>query len=339
MGETHLLVEGFWQSHFLQSMAREAGGPLSVRNLREWTDQPNPRGLPSELQNLAILAFAAQTQRRFVQSGGPFEPDVDRLPDDVELREQALPSSADWQRAHQRAASLFGLVVPETLNVANVGKLVADVKAAASARQKAVDSLLASVTDRAAQYAPGEPGPRQRTAQAARSLLGALVNAPEDSLVTTLASASFETADAAMAHTIAQAQSTADALSYAQWPLLKAVRDLNDHRRADAVKLSEQLAELLRADEHVIPLKTKLAELVSDATALLTQRIDPPPPPPPDPNPVGADFILVEEDQKENLNAAAARHLLQTLKSKLDKENDLELTLHWRLWRKGGTQP
>ena len=54
-----------------------------MAKLRQWIDVPAPMGLPIELQNLIILSFAAQTNRRFLRHGGPFEPEVDRLPDDL----------------------------------------------------------------------------------------------------------------------------------------------------------------------------------------------------------------------------------------------------------------
>jgi hypothetical protein len=115
MGETHLLIEPHWQSRFAQSHAREGGGPITVAKLRRWIDTPAPMGLPTELQNLIILAYAASTNRRFTLRGGPIEPTVDSLSDELELREQALPDAGDWETAFQRASSLFGLTLAQTL--------------------------------------------------------------------------------------------------------------------------------------------------------------------------------------------------------------------------------
>jgi hypothetical protein len=352
MGETHLLLETHWQSHFAQRLALDGGGALTVRKLREWIDQPRPMGLPLELQNLVILTFAAQTNRRFVLNGGPFEPDVDRLPDDVELREQQLPSAGDWQVALQRASSVFGLVPAQSLNAANVGKLVADVKTAAGAKRSAVANLVSAVTDRAARYAPGETGARQRTAESAQALVAGLVNTEDATLVTTLAAALLETSEAAVGRAIAQAQPAADALTQANWPLFDAVRNLTDHRQASGQELAARLAEVLRNDEHVIPLKTKLDELVRDAVGLLSGPAPMPPAPapgiPPATAPVpplqpptagyGTSKVVVEESERTDLDAHSAAVLLQELKTRLDNDSDLELTLHWRLQRKEGTQ-
>jgi len=105
MAETHLLIEPHWQSHLSQSHARYGGGAITVTKLRQWIDLPKPMGLPLELQNLIILAFAASTSRRFTMRGGPFEPSVDSMPDELELREQSLPNAVDAELALQRASS------------------------------------------------------------------------------------------------------------------------------------------------------------------------------------------------------------------------------------------
>lgn len=353
MGETHLLVEAHWPSHFAQRLALDGGGPLTAGKLREWIDQPRPMGLPPELQNLVILTFAAQTNRRFVLNGGPFEPDLDKLPDEAELREQALPPAADWEVAVQRASRLFGLVPAQNLNAANVGKLVAEVRQAAQSRRADVAGLLGAVTDRVGRYAPGAAGDRQRTAASAQALLAALTQADDAALVTTLAASALETSEAAVALAMAQAQAAASALATTNWQLFDALRGLADHRQAAGQQVVARLAEVLRHDEHVIPLKTKLDELVRDAVGILSGPAPGTPPAPPSagapatppvpplpPAAVGgaAPKVVVEESERSDLDAHSASVLLQQLKARLDSDSELELTLHWRLQRKGGTQ-
>jgi hypothetical protein len=330
MGETHLLIETHWQSHFTQCMAQEPAAPVTVGRLRRLIDQPEPMGLPLELQNLLILTYAAQTNRRLVFAGG-LEPDIDRLPDEIELREQRLPSSTDWQKAVQRAARLFELVIPESLNAANVGSLVVKVKEKVSQQREAVAGLVKAVADRAARYAPGPAGDRQRTAQSAQALLAALAAANEQTLVATLAEAHVETTEAAAGTAIAQAGQVVNALSHARWELFDAVRGLADQRQATGQQIMQRLAELLRNDEHVIPLQIKLNELERDAIGLLSAGT--PVPTPVLPVPPGR--VLVEEIDKINLNTAAATAVLEELKSRLLGDPELELTLRYRLHRKG----
>ena len=349
MGETHLLVEPHWQARFAQYHARDGGGPIAVAKLRKWIDEPAPMGLPLELQNLIILTYAGLTNRRFLLRGGPFDANIDSLPDELELREQALPDATHWQTAVQRAASLFGLTVAQTLNASNVGRLVDEVKQAANAKREATSRLVSNLRDRIARYADGLAGARQQTAESAQALLAGLAQAEHRDLVATLASATIQTSEAAAGRALAQAAACADALAGTNWELLDAMRDLRDHRQSAAVGILSRLREALTSDEHVVPLKTRLDELGRDALSLL--RVAAPAPVPaasgpvatpttPTPAPMppvtpAAAPMVVEEKLQLQLSGAAATAALDELKQKLAHDRDLELILSWRLQRKG----
>jgi hypothetical protein len=238
-------------------------------------------GLPLELQNLIILTFAATTNRRFVMRGGPYEPSIDSLPDELELREQALPDAAHWQTAVQRASSLCGLTPAQVLNAANVGRLVDDVRQAAALKRDATGRLVAQVRDRSARYAAGVAGARQQTAESAQALLASLTQAAEGDVVAALASATLQTSDAAVGRTLGQAQACADTLTNTRWDMFDAMRDLQDHRRDAAASVLKRLSEVLTSDEHVLPLKSRLEELERDAMRLLTAAAPPLPAPAP----------------------------------------------------------
>ena len=354
MGETHLLIEPHWQSRFAQNHARDSGGPITVAKLRGWIDFPSPMGLPIELQNLIILAYAASTNRRFTLRGGPVEPTIDSLADELELKEQALPSEVDWRAALQRASSLFGLTLAQTLNAANVGRMVNDVKQAASGKREAMGRLVAQIRDRSSRYAAGITGARQQSAESAQALMATIMQAAEGDVVSSLASATLNTSEAAVGRTLGQAQACADALATGNWQLFDVVRDLGDHRREAAAGIMIRLAEALAADEHVVPLKLRLSELERDAMRLLAAPGPAPvttttpapvttgatatptlPPPvlPPTPGFNGPE--LVEEKQALHLTGADAAAALDALKARMAGDRDLELTLSWRLERKG----
>jgi hypothetical protein len=355
MGETHLLIEPNWQSRFAQSHSREGGGPITVAKLRRWIDSPTPMGLPTGLQNLIILAYAASTNRRFTLRGGPIEPTVDSLPDELELREQALPNSAAWEAALRRASSLFGLTLAQTLNAANVGRLVDEVQQTAGGKREALGRLVAQLRDRASRYGAGTAGARQQSAESAQTLLATLAHASEGEVVSSLAAATLYTSEAAVSRTLGQAQPCADALTNGNWQLFDVVRDLKDQRRDAAANIMSRLVELLTADEHVLPLKSRLAELERDAMQLLaaaapvmppspapvspgaaTSPMPPPPGLPPVPDFNGPE--LVEEKQALHLSGAAAVAELDALKLRVARDRELELTLSWRLERKGTKQ-
>jgi hypothetical protein len=345
MGETHLLIEPHWQARFAQSHARDGGGVITVAKLRQWIDTPAPMGLPLELQNLIILTFAATTNRRFVMRGGPYEPSIDSLPDELELREQALPDAAHWQTAVQRASSLFGLTPAQVLNAANVGRLVDEVRQAATLKRDATARLVAQVRDRSSRYAPGVTGARQQTTESAQALLASLTQAAEGDIVAALASATLQTSDAAVGRTLGQAQACADALTNTRWDMFDAMRDVKDHRHDAAASVLSRLSEVLTSDEHVVPLKSRLEELERDAMRLLTAAAPPPPAPAPTaatpapvalpPAPAAMGPEVVEEKQQLHLSGAAAAAALDDLKARMAKDQDLELTLSWRLQRKG----
>lgn len=350
MGETHLLVEDHWRSRFTQSHARDGGGVMTVGQLRHWIDLPTPMGLPLELQNLIILSFAALTNRRFILRGGPVEPTVDSLADELELREQTLPDAAYWATAVNRAASLFGLTVSQTLNAGNVGRLVDDVRREAGAKREAVGKLVVAVRDRATRYGASMGG-RVRTSESAQALLATLQAAADAELVQALANAPIETSEAAVGRSMGQAQNVADALNNARWNIFDAMRDLQDHRQAAAASILSRLTEVLGSEEHVIPLKPRLEELDRDAVRLLTiaapvpfgaSPVSMPTVPVPAPF-TGAGVpptmpVFVEEAQKVDLDTEAAASVLKTLQERLQSDHELELSLSWRLQRRS-SQP
>lgn len=104
MHETHFLLGHHWRSHFLRKHA-ERGGAMTVAKVRAWIGEPQAMGLPRDVQSLIILVFALQTNRSFFLHGGPMQPTLENLPDELELREQKLPAQTDWDRARQRAAA------------------------------------------------------------------------------------------------------------------------------------------------------------------------------------------------------------------------------------------
>lgn len=336
MGETHLLIETTWQSHFAQQQALDAqAGPLTVARLRRWIDQPRAMGLPIELQNLIILAWAQQTNRRLVLNGGPFEAEVDRLPDEVELREQTLPELADWERASKLAGDLLGVAAPHTLSAANVGKLVAEVKKLARERRSTTQALVDALRPRCERYAGGLAGARWRTAQATQAALAALVAADETMLVTTLAQLAVDTSETAMARSMAQAQALADTLASTRWALFDSLGRLSDSRAGEAQALLADLATLLNTDEYVSALKPGLHGLEQRVTDLLTVVVPPPPPQPPVVPPAPEpDVELVGQAATVVLDAHKASQALAQLQEKLAADDTLELTLSWRLVRR-----
>jgi hypothetical protein len=106
MHETHFVLGHHWRNHYLRKEA-EHGGTMTVARLRAWIDEPSPMGLPRAVQNLIIMVFAAQTNRSFFLHGNPVMPALESLSDELELREQRLPSQAEWEVAIRRGKKVF----------------------------------------------------------------------------------------------------------------------------------------------------------------------------------------------------------------------------------------
>ena len=341
MGETHLLIEPHWPAHFTQCQARD-GGAITVAKLRQWIDAPQPMGLLTDLQNLVILSFALLTHRSFILAGAPQEPGLDQMADHLELREQALPDPALWQTAVARAAALFGLTLPQTLNATSVARLVNAVREAARAKRIPLGELVAAVRERGERYGSSGATARQRTAESAQALIAVLCQAEDRTLVSTLALTPLETSEAAVSRTLGQAEATVSALAHAKWALFDAMRDIADHRQEAAKTILRRLDEVLAADEHVIPLKSRFDEMERDAVRLLASAaprpepekpVSPPQPVPPAP-PLHPRTVVVEEAQRADLSAADATRLLDELKARLCDDQALELTVIWRLQRR-----
>jgi len=259
-------------------------------------------------------------------------------------------------RAVERAASLFGLTLPQTLNAASVAQLVSQVREAARAKRIKIGELVARVRDRAERYAPGAPGSRQRSAESAQALVAALVAADDRELVRVLASIALETSETAVGRTLGQVETSLAVLDGAKWQLFDAMGDLADHRRDAAQLILVRLKEALTADEHVVPLKARFEEMERDAVRLLaaaasigapgptatgtpgvqtsTPSTPSEPITPTVPQP-GPRTIVVEEAQKTDLSAEEATRVLDELRARLASDQALELTVTWRLQRRG----
>jgi hypothetical protein len=339
MGETHFVLGQHWKSHFIQHQARDTG-VITSGKLRQWMNLPNAMGLPVEVQNLIILTFAGQSNRSFFLKGGPYPPTVENVPDELELREQALPTKEHWQTSITRAGGLFGLVVPQALNAANVAKLIEGVRAKAAEIRPLIDSFAASLSDKSRTYVkPDAKANRLTTAQSAQALLASLNGAESAKLIEVLASASIETSESAMNQTLGKAKNLDEAIRTAAWQLFEAVGSLSDQRKSAADAIMKRISEVLAADEHAIALKPALDEQQTKALRLLTDVQTPPPlpPDPPPPEPRLGD-VVVKEAQATDVEPARAKSMLSEIGKELDKGSDLRLSIAWKIIRKGKTK-
>ena len=341
MGETHLALENHWRTHFLQRQAADGdpGAPITVARMRKWIDDPSPMGLLPEVQNLIIHAFATMTNRSFFLNNGPYPPTLENTPNELELREQALPCEEDWKAAIRRAGLFFGLTVAESLNAGNVARLKDQLTTEASARLAPLQDYAKALTVKWRSFGnAGQDSDRIKTAEGAAALLLSMT-APNADVISTLAGAAMATTEAAYGQTIGKAKALDEALKTTDWELFTAVIALVDHRRIAAQSMRERLAEILASDEHAIGLKAALAEQKNKALKLLTEAPPTPPVAPPappiTPEPPKPGVRVIREGAKSDLAVSDAINSLDEIRTELAKDEDYRLSISWKITRKG----
>ncbi len=139
--KTHFVPESYWKNQFNRLLAQSGQPNPTVADLRRWTDQPDERGLPKEVQNLLILVYADQTNRSFVRYGSNYTPSLDNMPDELELKQETLPDLKDWSEAVTRVADIFGHAISKLLNASNLATLAARLKESVTEYKADCDSL------------------------------------------------------------------------------------------------------------------------------------------------------------------------------------------------------
>jgi hypothetical protein len=273
MGEAHFVLQRKWDGHFARCHARDGVNPLTVQRVRQWLEEPQPRGLTKEAQNLVILTWALENDRSFHLYGATtaVEGGVDRLDDQLEIRAQTLPEESSWNAATTQAAALLGITVSHR-SAQSLALLAKQVDEKIREVQTGV-VLYAQQLDAALPRAGVEPKTSERhaTAHAARDLVTSLQGQNPDGVVRALATARTTTATA-VGEAIVRGADLARALGQIQWQLVESVASLSREAfgaRADAILSA--LREALRRDEHVVALAPAVQSFNEDGLRLLTE--------------------------------------------------------------------
>ena len=339
MGETHFAISRDWYSHF----AKQVQGTVTVAKLRAAFDEPSPMGLQAQAQNLVILLYADQANRSFYLHGGPYRPRLEDMPDELELREQALPSQADWEAAILRAGKVFGIAASPLHNASNLSALGAELQAVAGKALEPCQWVRDTLEGLCADWSlDASSSARFQTANAVFVLLQGLL-AVEDAKarVEVLAHAVIATSLEAMGTSFSKAGSVRGALADTKWTLMEAIAALADEREAAAQGIIGQLREALSHDEYAIALQPRLAKLEGDAIRLLTPKTSP--------GSTGTsgttgttgsggtsrERAVIQTSEQTGLAEAQARELLTGILSQLAEHPGLKLDLHWTLYKEG----
>jgi hypothetical protein len=277
--EAAFVLDETWKDLFLKCNARDSG-PITVAALRKYTDEPKPRGLPREVQNLLILVFAAQTGRAFVGTRAD-EASIESIADDLELREQRVPTQEQWRTATDRAASIFGIATSPLLNAQNADELRRSLDAKLMQWRGSALELLKPLRERCAALQLGSAA-RMRTAEEAAQFVERLLAARPEERIELLASTTLESTPTALGSSLSRADDVARVLRDESWQLVSALLGLVEEKRMQGRAIVDELCKALAADEYVCPLGASARTAWRSAIALLSK---PAPPPPPDPKP------------------------------------------------------
>jgi hypothetical protein len=329
---THFVIGHHWKNLFTKKAA-ETGSHVTVAKLRDWIDDPKAMGLPDEVQNLIILVYAEQTNRSFTLHGAAYEGSLKTLPDQCELREQALPDEDEWQKAIKLAGSIFGFAGASPLrNATNVASLSERVKQKAEDSSTSCHEYERRLQQRQEQFGlkPSESD-RHQTASATSALISAVTSGTADVVVTKLSTAVIATSDTAMGGCVGKGAELLGHLDATNWEIFDAIAKLTDERFTVADEIRREVAEALNSDEHVVALAPALREAQSRAVQLLTKSPTAPPPPEPPPLPPTTGKRVVDQGSKQGLTITDAEALLVQLRSKTTEASSTDLTVTWRI--------
>lgn len=281
MVEAHLVTDDeHWRLHFERKQAQSGGNSPSVATMRQWLNEPKAMGLPAEVENLILLFIAERTGRVWILHGNPYTATIDEILNDAELREQILPSEAEWKTASDRATGIFGLSPSPLRSAANVAKLTAELKTQVDSFIEPVRELAKELRTRlAALGVPQDTSARWATANSALRLLEALRTAPERERVAALIAADLPSTEVAVGTAIKQAATVTRSLREMQWMLIESAARLADHRQSLGQALWKRTQQLLQNDELAQALPKALREIADEAAKLLAAAVVPSAPP------------------------------------------------------------
>ncbi len=259
-----------WKDHFRRK-APDGFDDVTVSDMRGWIDW----GIPPILENLIILACAAQLNCSFTRLGAPYHrPTLKDLPNDCRMKPRELPSTEEWEAALRIQDSLLGRAdLPKLLTAQALDDFSVKVREDASKFEQAVAQLASRLESEVTRQKLDETefDRLQSTREAQRFL--ALVKANKGcELVRALAGFSSESPDEAISTSIKRTDTVLRALPIDRQTLDVALA-LDAPLKEEAKGLENDLIKGLRRNEYVTSLSDLVHEVNQEALRLLKQQI------------------------------------------------------------------
>jgi hypothetical protein len=300
--EAYFELSRYWADHFRQlASAQGVTGDLSLITLTDWTDKPDPRGLPDFLARLVVAAFAEMDDRVWVRVGTVLDPapELSAIKDHDALRSQPLPAESDWDTARQRFETIFGQKAPALRRGRMVNQFARQIIDSARAHREHAADLVHQLEAHASFLGLDQTADTGRLALARRSLqlLDALTaeagKGAAGAKKTVEALASFDLGEPSADRygtSIKQARSVAEAVASAPWSTLELAAGLGPEGAA----LLDSLRNVARDDQRTADLRDALTRTQREVVALVkrTQAAAQPPAPAAAPQPTADDLSL-----------------------------------------------
>ncbi|MFB7632723.1 phage resistance protein [Streptomyces sp. NPDC056149] len=173
MREAYYRQASLWADHFTAQARRDSVAEPTLVRLSDWSDLPQPRGLPEPLRRLLAAAYAEMTDRVWVRGGVPVEPAPapHELKPEFALREQPRPDDGDWEPARERFETVFGGVAPQQNRGRIVNQFAGQIRQAASGLAQDAGRLVTELEKHRAFLQLTDDSPRLVLARQAQELL------------------------------------------------------------------------------------------------------------------------------------------------------------------------
>jgi hypothetical protein len=259
-------------------LSRKAGGvtEVTVAQLRSWISEEQA-GLPEQVQNLIIACYAIQADKAWQRAGRPAEqPKLEKVPDDLVLRSQELPTPEEFEAASGRANGIFRIQRQPVRTARSVHALAEAIRGKAKGRLDAAKDLAAELDQHASTLglddpASGYTADRQVTSRHLTGLLERLAATTDDTqTVRVLAAAELTKENAFYSAHLDSAEGVATAMSQVDWPVVDDLVATSGDAEADLI--ISALRQAAGRDEHAKSLAGPLRAAHEAAIILLRTR-------------------------------------------------------------------
>ncbi len=257
-----------WKDHFRRKAPDGLDG-VKVSELRAWIGW----GIPPMLENLIILACAAQLNCSFSLHSSHYEASLKDLPGDCKLKTQELPAQEEWEKARIIQDSLLGIAgLPKLMTAQTLDDFSAKVREEAAGYEKPVSKLVGLLASEAVNQKLDDNFDRLNAAKEAQRFLS-LVKANQGcALIKALAGFVSDSPDEAISTSIKGTETVIHVLPIDRKTLDMAL-GLESPLKEEAQKLESDLLSALRFNEYVASLAPVVDRVNTKALEILKRQI------------------------------------------------------------------